>query len=234
MPKLKPPQFNLIDDPWIPCLMLNRRRCDRGLQDALISAHEVKEVFDSSPLITAGIYRLLIAVVQRCFPISSLAEWKTLWGEEKLNEQTLTGYLGKWRERFDLFHAERPFYQQAWFTAKKTTPLKRMGWQFAAGNNATLFDHSLDEDRSPIGPAIAAGWIVATQCFAASAGRGESGQPHTKDSPLTRGAVILLQGNNLFETLVLNLLNLHRPDFPNSNSDKPAWEGQDDWQPKDA
>src|SRR2546428_323752 len=231
-PALKPPQFNLIDEPWIPCLMLDGKQRDLTLCEALISAHEVKEVFDPSPLVTAGIYRLLLAIVQRCFPMKGLAEWKTLWAEERLNEQTLTGYLKKWHERFDLFHPDRPFYQQAAITAKKTTPLKRLGWEFAAGNNATLFDHSLDEDRPPIEPAIATRWIIATQCFAASAGRGESGQLHTKDSPLTRGAGILLQGNDLFETLTLNLLNLHKPDFPNFNDDQPVWESNEVWQPE--
>ena len=232
MAELKAPQFNLIDEPWIPCLMLDRKQRDLNLREALISAHKVKEVFDPSPLVIAGLHRLLITVVNRCFPIHSLAEWKALWAEEAMNEQTLTGYLDKWRERFDLFHAEHPFYQQPGFTAKKTTPLKRLGWEFAAGNNATLFDHSVDEDRPLIESAIAARWIIATQCFAASAGRGESGQLHTKDSPMTRGAVILLQGNNLFETLTLNLLNLHRPDFSDLASDKPIWESNDAWKPE--
>lgn len=229
MPEQKAPRFNLVDEPWIPCLMLDGSQRDLSLGDALISAHEVREIFDPSPLVTAGVYRLLLAVEHRCFPATYLVEWKILWTAGKFDKEKTDEYLKQWHERFDLFNQEHPFYQQAGFTAKKTTPLKRLGWEFAAGNNATLFDHSLDEDRPPIEPAMAARWIIATQCFAASAGKSET--LHTKDSPMTRGAVILLQGNNLFETLALNLLNLYKPDFPDFNDDAPVWERKECWQP---
>ncbi len=229
MHEAKPPQFNLIDEPWIPCLMLDGRQLDLSLYDAVIRAQEVKEVFDQSPLITAGIYRLLLAVSHRCFPISSLSEWKTLWNRGEFDHQHIEVYLATYHERFDLYDKDRPFYQRASFTAKKTTPMKRLGWEFAAGNNATLLDHSLDVDRPPIKPALAAQWVIATQCFAASAGKSET--LHTKDSPMTRGAVIILQGDNLFETLMLNLLNLHRPDFLSFDEDTPTWEREEEWQP---
>jgi len=223
------PVFNLIDEPWIPCVMLSGEAREMSLCDALTSAHEVRELFDSSPLVTAALHRLLLSVAQRNFAPSGLVQWKTLWSAGRFDQVNLNSYFRDWRDRFDLFHAERPFYQQAQFAAKKTTPLKRLGWEFAAGNNATLFDHSWDGDRPEIPPATAARWVVATQTFAPSAGKSET--LHTKDSPWTRGAVILMQGDNLFETLALNLLSLLKPDFPSFADDCPAWELKEVWDP---
>jgi CRISPR system Cascade subunit CasA len=173
---------------------------------------------------------LSLAVLWRVFPLRSLAEWKTLWQARRFDASKLDAYFDQWKERFDLLHPEKPFYQLGNLTLSKRTPLKRLGWEFAAGNNGTLFDHSSDDDRPAIEPKVAARWLVATHCFAASAGKSET--IHTKDSPWSRGAAILMQGDNLFETLSLNLLNLLRTDFRQSGNDLPAWEKDSVWQPQ--
>jgi CRISPR system Cascade subunit CasA len=226
------PSFNLLDEEWIPVVMAGGEPRELSLRDSLIEADRAQELFDASPLVTAALHRLLIAVLWRVFPLRSLAEWKTLWQARRFDAAKLDAYFDQWRERFDLLHPEKPFYQLGSLTLGKRTPLKRLGWEFAAGNNGTLFDHSSDDDRPAIEPKVVARWIVATQCFAASAGRGEAGQLHTKDSPWSRGAAILTQGDNLFETLSLNLLNLLRTDFPQSNGDLVTWERDTDWRPQ--
>lgn len=224
--------FNLLDEKWIPCVASGGEARELSLRDALIEAHQVRELFDASPLVTAALHRLLLAVLWRVFPLRSLAEWKTPWQAKRFDAAMLDAYFNQWRERFDLLHTEKPFYQLGNLTLGRRTPLKRLGWEFAAGNNGTLFDHSSDDDRPAIQPKVVARWVVATHCFAASAGRGEAGQLHTKDSPWSRGAVILMQGDNLFETLALNLLNLLRTDFPQSGDDLPIWEKDEVWQPQ--
>ncbi|MCW5968621.1 MAG: type I-E CRISPR-associated protein Cse1/CasA [Blastocatellales bacterium] len=225
------PSFNLIDEQWIPCVMANGGPRELSLHDVLVEAGQVREIFDASPLITASLHRLLLAVLWRCFPLRSLADWRILWQQQRFDADKLGAYFDQWHERFYLLHPETPFYQLNTLELSKRTPLKRLGWEFAAGNNATLFDHSSDDDRPVIQPNVAARWIIATHCFAASAGRGEKDQLHTKDSPWTRGAVTLINGDNLFETLVFNLLNLVRNDFPLSEKDIPIWETTGTWVP---
>lgn len=222
--------FNLIDEPWIPCVMANGETHELSLRVALAEAENVRELFDASPLVTAALHRLLLAVLWRVFPLHSLAEWKTLWQAERFDVTKLEAYFEQWHERFYLLHPEKPFYQFNRLELKKPTPLKRLGWEFAAGNNGTLFDHSSDDDRPAIEPKVATRWIVATHCFAASAGKSET--IHTKDSPWSRGAAILIQGDTLFETLALNMLNLIRTDFPQSGDDLADWEKDADWQPQ--
>jgi CRISPR system Cascade subunit CasA len=224
------PSFNLLDEKWIPCVMSGGEARELSLRDALIGADQARELFDASPLVTAALHRLLLAVLWRVFPLRSLAEWKTLWQAKRFDAAKLDAYFDRWRERFDLLHPEKPFYQLGDLALSRRTPLKRLGWEFAAGNNGTLFDHSSDDDRPAIEPNVVARWVVATHCFAASAGKSET--IHTKDSPWSRGAAILMQGDSLFETLSLNLLNLIRTDFPQSGDDLPAWEKEKIWQPQ--
>jgi CRISPR system Cascade subunit CasA len=221
--------YNLADRPWIPCVMLDGELAELSLKEILTSAHRVREVFDPSPLITAALYRLLLAVFERVYAPENLSAWKLLWQNGRLDEERIAQYLEERHDCFDLFHPERPFYQRAHFETKNIIPLKRLGFEFAAGNNATLFDHSFDAERPDISPALAARWVVSTQTFAASAGNSETS--YTKDSPWTRGAVILMQGDNLFQTLLLNSLSLLTPGFPSFADDCVSWESNAHWQP---
>lgn len=221
--------FNLIDREWIPCLFLNGETKDLSLWETMTAAPHIREIYSTSPLVTASIHRLLMAILWRVLRLEVLADWKEIWKPGEFNQSVLETYLGQWHEKFDLLDPDRPFYQCRQLNLSRRTPLKRIGWEFAAGNNGTLFDHSFDDDRPVIEPADAARWLVATQCFAASAGKSET--LHTKDSPWSRGAVIFIQGDNLFQTLLLNLLGLIRQDFPVSGDDRPVWESDQDWEP---
>jgi CRISPR system Cascade subunit CasA len=197
----------------------------------LVNAEQVRELFDASPLITASLHRLLLALLWRCFPLRSLAEWKTLWLAGRFDEAKLGMYFDQWHERFDLLHPEKPFYQRGDFSSDKKSALKKLVNEFASGSNGTLFDHSWDKDRPAINAAVAARWLVASQCFGLGGGQSFTGLNFT-DCPWTRGAIILFQGNNLFETLSFNLLSLINPNFPGVGDDKPVWELQENWQPK--
>jgi len=65
-------------------------------------------------------------------------------------------------------------------------------------------------------------WLVANQSFAPTAGK--SSTIHTKDSPWSRGAVILINGDILFQTLMLNLIPETMLPQEFSGYGKPVWE----------
>src|SRR5262245_6008272 len=73
------PSFNLLEEGWIPCVMSDGEARELSLRNALIEADRIREIFDTSPLVTAALHRLLLAVLWRCFPMRGQAEWKTLW-----------------------------------------------------------------------------------------------------------------------------------------------------------
>jgi len=223
--------YDLVHEPSIPCVMLDGTSREFGLLEVLKQAHDIREVYDPSPLVTAALHRLLLAVLYRVFQPKSLKDWKAVRSAGGFHHDALADYFNEWGNRFDLFHETHPFYQSAGFETKRTIPVKRLPFDFACGNNATLFDHSSDDIRPEIPAAVAARWVITCHTFAPTAGKSET--IHTKDSPWSRGAVLLLFGGNLFDTLTMNLLNLFSGDFPTVGDDKPCWEGDGTIKPED-
>lgn len=223
--------FNLTTRQWIPCLMNDGQQQDLSLFDALTRAAQVREIFDASPLVTVALHRLLLAVLHRNFGPADFKTWQTLWREGKWNESTLTVYLTKWQHRFNLFDEERPFYQVPLMEGAENHPAALLKQEAATGNNATLFDHSFKEYPLALSPAEAARYVVARQAF--SIGGGVSAPFNFYGATLTRGISVLALGNNLFETLALNLIiyNDEKP-FPIEDEDSPAWEQDPPAQPK--
>jgi CRISPR system Cascade subunit CasA len=92
--------FNLVSEPFIPCLMPDGSERPFDVRDALVRAHEISQLRDSSPLVTAALHRLLLAVLHRVFGPASLAEWRNLWadGKGRFDPFRLDAYLTRWKE----------------------------------------------------------------------------------------------------------------------------------------
>jgi CRISPR system Cascade subunit CasA len=140
-------------------------------------------------------------------------------------------YLQHWEHRFDLFDSCRPFYQTAALRMwPQHLPISKLVPELASTNNATLFDHTCDEDAYTLTPAAAARAIISAQSFSACGLVSfERKEERSADAaPLASGAVVLVRGESLAETL---LLNLHQYDqdegepFPVIGKDTTAWEG---------
>lgn len=227
-------KFNLIEEPWIPCLTADNKMLEFNLFDVLTKAHEIKEIVDNSPLVVVSLHRLLLAILHRNFGPKNFEEWKDLWRKGSWDEEKLKTYFDKWKERFNLFDDERPFYQYP-KVAKKggeeadIEPLELLMQEKAAGANATLFDHSFEANPKSYVPSIAARYLIARQAF--SIGFGRSYPFYLSDSSIIRGITVLALGNNLFETLTLNLIVYYRnkpiqiqEDDEGNSLDKPVWE----------
>lgn len=110
-------EFNLIDEEWIPCITLDGRSKEFGIQDTLLKAHELREICDDSPLVTVSIHRLLLAILYRAFQgPTGMGQWKALFASASFNgNKSITEYLDKdkWYDRFFLFDDDHPFMQVA-------------------------------------------------------------------------------------------------------------------------
>lgn len=202
-------KFNLIEEPWIPCLMNdgdNKIR-ELGLKDILINAHNVKEIVDNSPFVAVSIHRLLLAILHRNFGPNDFDEWKDLWREGNFNKQILNAYFENWQHRFDLFDDERPFYQypKVEKTGGKEGDIHPAEYlmQEKATRSKTLFDHSIDFEKF-YHPSVAARYLIARQAF--SLGGGNNYPFYLSESTMIAGFSVLAIGDNLFETLTLNLV----------------------------
>jgi len=226
------PSFDLLRSPWIPCIQNDGVPTELSLRDTLVQAHELRELGGESPLVTASLYRLLLAVLHRASEGPANAdEWANLWNAGRWDAAHLDAYMGRWQHRFDLFHPERPFYQAP---DKRVRPksVTSLILDVASGNNRVLFDHHTDSDGISLTPAQAARMLVVAQNFGLS-GRCAPGLPNFTYGSGVRGALFFVRGNTLFKTLALNLLPY--PDdtiLPSHPEDRPAWEMDDPFTPE--
>ncbi|MCA9825583.1 MAG: type I-E CRISPR-associated protein Cse1/CasA [Dehalococcoidia bacterium] len=226
------PRFNLIAEPWIPVLWHGESQTrEISLREALARAPDIVEISDPSPLVTAALYRLLLAICHRVWGPESEESWGDLWAAETFDTDDLDRYLEEWRSRFDLFDSERPFYQAPGLPESVATTVAKLGHELASGNNPALFDHSVDDVPVALDPGGTARLLVALQGFALGGliTRLKGDPPSAEASHLIKAAIQVVTGNNLFETLVLNMLPVDEDTGPlnmNPATNIPAWESE--------
>lgn len=224
--------FNLIYEPWIPCLDRSGQVHELGILNALVQAHELRGLEGELSLGTAALYRLLLAVLQRVFGPEDRAGWGELWNKRHWEREAIAGYLSEWERRFDLFDEMHPFYQT---TEDRVEPrsIALLPPGMAAG---AFYNHQVDNSEYALAPAQAARWLVASQTFGLSGICNPQKKLFFTQAPGAGGVVFLVEGNNLFETLALNLLvyNHNAPEggLTKTEGDRPAWEMDDPFQPE--
>ena len=228
------PTFNLTTEPWVPCIAMSGKPKEYSLLEMFNKAHELKCIESDNPLNTASLYRLSLAILHRAIQgPKTPKEWYNLWKSENFNALKVNEYFERWEDRFDLFSEQAPFYQTAGFKIEKSsTPVTKLAAECASLHNKTLFDHNIDAFPKAFSPQESARALITAQMFSFGGGVGPTSNlgkhPNFTNSPLASGAVVLLQGKSLFETLLLNLLvyNKDTP-IPSSEHDLPVWERKD-------
>lgn len=225
-------RFDLVVEPWIYCRTKSGVTDLLSLRDIFSQAHEILEITDNNPLTVAALYRLLLAIIHRAVDgPATFPAWEALWQKQSFLNSPILEYLETQRANFDLFAEQNPFYQTASFTLETTTTSQKLLHELATGNNKTLFDHHLDTPPAALLPDHAARALVTAQMYSFGGGQGATSNcfdkhPNFAHAPLVFGALILVQGANLFETLLLNLLFYDKKQEPMffRPGDAPVWE----------
>lgn len=234
--------FNLLDKPWLSCIDDQNKLHQLNLIETITRAHHLKEIRANLPVVTGSLYLFLIAFVLNIFKPDTDEHWESIWQKGRFSESMITSYAGQWKSRFDLFDLDHPFYQDPNFGSREkdiknltkgTTPepkgISGFLLHLASGNNATLFDHSLDDQPIAYTAAEAAQLLVMLQAYSlggmSSASIGKD--KYYKDSPFGRGILFLNKGKNLFETLMLNLSARDFDPLKSMDNDQPCWEKDD-------
>ncbi len=234
--------FNLLDEQWIPCRMVDGETRELSLIDALCQSHEVLAILHPSPLVTVALHRLLLAILHRVFGPSDWRCWQKIWNEGHFDQTSIGQYLERWRDRFDLFDEKHPFYQTAEVGFDYAKSAAKLPHELASGNNPTLFDHTIMKEPPIVSAAKAARFVVAHQGYAVgglvSSEEGRKKQDGSADSAfMVKGAAILAIGRNLFETLMLNFVQYNPDDEEpfalDAERDIPAWERDECVKPVD-
>lgn len=219
--------FNLIEQPWIPCARMDGRMEELSLREALAQAHDLRGIQGDSPLETASLYRLLLAVIHSALrgPKNKSA-WAELWNTKRFDTGKFDAYFEKWRGRFDLFDKERPFYQVKLNKNGREKKSNDVMPDVASGTNATLFSHATDENNIALSPSKAARTLLVMQTMSIAGGWGMAPK-ESSDAPWGRGVIFLTEDDSLFNTLMLNLFKYPDDEVMASvKDDAPAWEAE--------
>lgn len=221
--------FNLIDGPWVP-REVGAQIQEAGLRETLLTAHHSGEIQCASPLETVALLRLLLAILYRACGPRDLDEWAALWESGRLPAASITAYLDRWHDRFDLYSETAPFLQIPGLRTTQPTPLSALPNELQMETSRQLFEWSAIARRQTWPPAEAARLLLAVQGFALGFGKASAAvvgdetlpRPYLADGICLRGVTLWLSGQNLFQTLLLNLIaGQGEPD------DLPPWERDD-------
>mgnify|MGYP000903560808 CR=1 FL=1 len=224
--------FSLLDDPWIPCLDLEGNRREVGLRTALADAHRLRAVECPSPLETAAILRLMLAVLHRVFSSETPSEWSRRWRAGCWDAADLDAYFERWKDRFDLFHPLHPFLQQR----DDRLPPRTIVNLIPGAASSQWFNHQVETNMTLLTPAEAARVLLAVQAFGTPGIRHPQLNLYFSGAPWLVGMVFFVAGNTLFETQALNWLQYSsghpRPNLEKTPDDCPNWERDDPFTPE--
>lgn len=227
-------EFSLVDEPWIPVLDVVGQRRDVSLLGLFEQANYIRTIACEPPTQAFAILRLALAILHRATggPPGEAA-WQRLWRSPGLPVADVAGYLAVHRDRLDLFHPAHPFYQVADLRAGNEKPFGLEKLIADAPNGTPLLTTRAGSGTDSITPAEAARWLVHCQAYDPPGIKtGAVGDPRVKGgrgypmAPAPLGCLggIHLEGADLGETLLLNLIPVAPGWAPDDDRDLPVWE----------
>ncbi|MFI1956015.1 type I-E CRISPR-associated protein Cse1/CasA [Streptomyces xinghaiensis] len=231
-----PPSFNLVSDPWLPVQRADGTVEEVSLAELFAQAGDLRRLVGDLPTQDMALLRLLLAIVYDALDgPAEIEDWEELWLSPD-PFAAVPAYLDLYRERFDLLHPEKPFYQVANLRTGKgeLAPLSRIVADVPVGS-AFFSMRRPGVDR--LSYAEAARWLVHTHAYDTSGikpamvgdkERAKAGKVY----PLGVGSLgnlggVFAEGATLRETLLLNLIAFEEaygePANRSGAKDLPVW-----------
>lgn len=218
--------FDLVDEAWLPVRDHDAQIREISLAELFAQAPRWQGLAIGFAPEQVAVTRILVAVMQSALQGPTGRHERGEWLRDHPGcAERILAYLDRHRSRFDLFDRERPFMQQIVpeeMAATRTVAAIVLEW--ASGNNVTLFDHHVDEQRPALRPAHAVRALLTALLF--QPGGGVSKPFNRTDSPGSKALMVLVRGTDLWQSLVGNSPTL-RP----SHNDAPIWERDTDHDP---
>ena len=105
------PEFNLLDEPWIPVIDGSNQSRRVSIVDAILNSSEYRGLDCELPSENFAVLRLLIAFLYSSLELT-MDNWEDYWNNG-FPEDQVRAYADRWHDRFWLIHPERPFMQVA-------------------------------------------------------------------------------------------------------------------------
>ena len=212
---MKNPEYNLLDEPWIPVRLVDGTITDVGLLELLRRTTDIVDLACELQTQNIAIQRLVLAATYRVAAPADEDEWIDLFNEG-LPVDMVIDYLERWRDRFYLFGGCYPFMQVADLRTEKdeVKPLDAVV-ACVPKEEKRLFSTRQGPAVARLSPSDAARWLVHAQAYDPSGTRtgavGDEKVKKGKGYPIGPSwcgqlGLVWLKGKNLNETLVLNLV----------------------------
>lgn len=211
---MKNPEYNLLDEPWIPVRLVDGTITDVGLLELLRRTTDIADLACELPTQSIAIQRLILAIAYRVATPRDARDWARQWDEGAPTEQMIE-YLERWRDRFYLFGGRFPFMQVADLRTAKDAVSGLEKLIADVPNGEQFFTTRHGRALACIPPSEAARWLVHAQAYDPSGIRsgavGDSQVKGGKGYPIGPAwcghlGLVWLKGQDLDETLVLNLI----------------------------
>lgn len=155
----------------------------------------------------------------------ALERWSALWQLGHFPAEPVRDYLEQWKDRFWLFHPTHPFWQ---------VPQAKIGTEYGAAklngemsessNKLRLFPLYAGQSKEQLSYPQAARWLLCVNGYDDTSAKPKGkGLPSVGAGWLGKIGFIQAQGDNLYETLMLNL-TLLRDGRECWGESKPCWE----------
>ena len=240
------PRYDLRFEPWIPVERLDGAASVVSIRDALADAHQIRRISGEIPGEGLALLRLLLALV---YCINSDFEdagektkkevWKKLWSQGCFEVDQIDEYLADFSNEFDLFDTERPFYQipdLAYMGKKEFDPVSELMLDVPKPEKF-LFSLRSPEHLDSLSLDLAARYLVVAQAYNTAGIKtpvvgntsAKSGKAYAPKGALGTGwcgalGGVYLEGQSLFETLLLNFVLYLGNDSVAVSDDYAPWE----------
>jgi CRISPR system Cascade subunit CasA len=220
---LEPTSFNLTQESWIPIVTNDWQRKDISLVELFETWESLREIQADNPPTTLAIHRFLLAILHRAYQgPRNVDHWEEI---QEDNGRGAIDYLQAQVDRFDLLHPEQPFMQDVSIKAEAAGEVY-LAAVLHGNNTSTVFCHEHQWSNSSLPLAEAARLVLRLHMFDVG-GRKRGATDSAAVIPAMDAANVLIRGQNLAETLLLNLME-YDPDrecpCPVIGEDLPTWE----------
>ncbi|MFF4413137.1 type I-E CRISPR-associated protein Cse1/CasA [Streptosporangium sp. NPDC001559] len=224
--------FDLTRERWLPVRRRDGSADELSLRDVFVQAADLQRIVGDVSTQEFALLRLLLAILHDAIDgPKEIEDWQELW-DNGLPVDRITKYLDEHRDRFDLLHPERPFFQTAGLSAVsgEVGALDRL---VADVPNGRPFFTMRARGVDRLGFAEAARWLVHAHAFDTSGIKtGVKGDDRVKGGKTYPQGVawagalggVLAEEDSLAKTLLLNLVAFDTPGLRiDAHDDLPAW-----------
>lgn len=200
-------KYSVLTEPVIPVETLAGNRKEVGMRDAFLHAHEYKDILGDTPLERYALLRLMVAFAMDMLHPEDVYDRQALFEAGQFDETVFDAYVAACETagpRFDLLDAAHPFMQSRYnpeLDQKAEKPVANLFHQLPRGNNHIFMDHRM-EDTHCVTMAQAFRGLCASYVFCTA---GAQGYPSSVNN--TPPIYVTVIGENLYETLILNMLS---------------------------